>query len=121
MQIAGREYKFVLVSRFASRIVISSGETPTVAFFTICSKAMIRDISAAGGPTSRIPVVNVPDRLALILTASIDKFTDTASNLIFCASTISQARVRLAVFPARVIAQASANKTSTAFDLAEVV
>jgi hypothetical protein len=56
-----------------------------------------------------------------MVTASIDTFTETAPNPIFCASTMSQSRVRLAVFPPRTIAQASANKASTACHFAEDV
>lgn len=62
MQIANLEYKCVLVSTVASWIAMSSGETSAGPFFAIFSRAMIRAVSTAGGPTSRSSVVTIPDR-----------------------------------------------------------
>jgi hypothetical protein len=75
---------------------------------------MMRIALIPGGPISRIAVVEMPDRLRLAVMLPRDRETDTASKLSLRATTSTQSRVRLAVFPARTIAAPKDSTTSAA-------
>jgi hypothetical protein len=108
------EYGGVVDSISASLAAISRGATPNPAVLANCSSAAIRIALIPGGPISRIAVLQTPDRRRLAVMLSRDRETDTASKLNLRAITSTQCRVRLAVFPARIIAAPNDKRTSAA-------
>jgi hypothetical protein len=81
----------------------------------------MREALTAGGPISRIAVVDSPERRTLALMLSSERLTETASKPILRAITAIHSRVRIAVFPACSIKAPNQSSTSTALPRAAEV
>jgi len=116
------EYRGAVESISASLIAISRGASPGPAVLARCSSATIRLALIPVGPISRVVVTEAPDRRKLAVMLSSDRETDTASKRNLRATTSTLSRVRLAVFPARIIEAPNDKTTSTAsVSAAEVI
>ena len=104
----------------ASLAAISRGSNSGFRGFASCSNSPIRPTLIPGGPISRIAVAHAPERRTPIVTLSSVRLTDIASKPILRAITCNHSRVRMAVFPARIIeAPIHASVSTASFNASE--